>query len=567
MVRCQGLETLGNIIDTDILIVGGGIGGLFAAVKAKDKDSALDVLLVDKCEAALAGPSAHAAGIVVNWQPGDEFDNYVKEIIVENSEYLIDQDYVPQAVRESYDRVRELINWGVDVQREADGKPLRIPVLATAYGYGTPFPGGTQLTWKVRMEGVKRGVRLMGRTFVTDLLMAAGKCAGAVGFNVRTGEFYIFRAKATILGNGTVFFGRRPQMGPAGTTGDAAAAVLRAGRQIRNAEQLWATHGPAALDSSGIHVVFGSGGILRNARGERFMEKYNHKLLERARRYEVARAILLEWKEGRGPCYLDLSHLPPEKITHIKASLPRLAMALRRWGIDLAKDRIDWVPYGLTPQLVAGVRVDSGDGNIVRMPGLWAVGNASDFVGGADSTAATQLIAAGNMGARAGIRAAEYAAGARTPPLDEQQVQLLKKDLFTPMQVQTGSMTHKAAADRLSEIVHQHIGLLKDEARLKLALHELQKLGDKFNSLSARDAHELMMVQGLKNKHLMARACAEASLARKESRACHYRLDYPNRDDRNWLKWTITTLDKNGEIKVALEDIPVGKWQFQPTVV
>lgn len=566
MVKRQGLATLGTVIDTDILIVGGGIGGLFAAVKAKDKDSALDVLLVDKCEAGLAGPSAHAAGIVINWQPGDNFDDYLKEIIIENSEYLIDQDYVPEAVRQSYERVSELIDWGVDVQRDAAGNQIRIPVIGTAYGYGTPFLGGTQLTWKVRMQGVKRGVRLMSRTFVTDLLMTDGKCAGAVGFNVGNGKFYIFRAKATILGNGTVFFGRRPQMGQAGTTGDAAAAVLRAGGVMRNAEQVWATHGPAALDSSGVHLIFGSGGIIRNAKGERVMEKYNPKLLERSRRYEVARAILLEWKEGRGPCYLDCSHLSPEKITHIKTSLPRLAIALQQWGIDLARDKIEWVPYGLAMQCVGGVRVDSGDGAVSQMPGLWAIGNASDFVGGADSTAATALIASGNMGARAGVRAAEYAAGVHSLPIDEQRVHVLKKELFAPMQVKTGAMAHSDAATRLAEIVHQHIGLLKDEARLKLALSELQELKDKFSALAAKDAHELMLVQGLKNKELVAKACAQASLARQESRACHYRLDYPSRDDKKWLKWTITTLDKDGKIKVRLEDIPVGRWKYQPAV-
>ncbi len=562
----MALRDLGTIIETDVLVIGGGIAALFAAIKAKEKDSSLDVLLVDKCTAGLSGCSAHAAGMLPYWEPGDDFDKYVEEIIVDNSEYLIDQDYVPQAVRQSYDRVHEMLDWGVQVQRDANGNPIRVPIIATSCGYGTPFIGGTQLTWKVRMQAAKRAASFMDRTFVTDLLMADGKCAGAVGFNVRSGEFYIFRARSTILANGTVFFGRRPQMGQGGTTGDAAAAVLRAGGQIRNMEQLWATHGPAALDSSGVHIIFGSGGIIRNAKGERIMEKYNPKLLELAKRYEVARGILLEWKEGRGPCYLDCSHLSPDKITHIKTSLPRLALALQRWGIDLAKDKIDWVPYGLTPQTVAGVRVSSGDGDVPNIPGLWSVGNASDFCGGADTTAVTALVGSANMGARAGARAAEHAAGTKTLPVDEKQVETLRNDLFAPMQLKASSMTHRDAATELSEVVHQHINLLKDEPRLKLALSELQELEDKFSGLAANDAHELMLLHGLKNKHLMAKVSAEASLLRSESRACHYRLDYPSRDDRNWLKWTIATLDQ-GKVKVALEDMPVVQWKYKPKAV
>ena len=560
------LEELGTVVDTDVLVVGGAIAGLFAAIKAKEKDPSLRVALLDKCQSGASGCSAHAAGVLPYWAPGDNFDDYARDIIVNSSEYLIDQRYVEIALRESWDRFCDLMDYGVQVQRDIKGEPKRIPIIASSYGLATPFYGGTELTWKPRMKAVELGVNIFDRVYAADLLMEDSRCIGATGFNIRTGEFCIFRAKGTILANGAVFFGRRPQMGPAGTTGDAGAMALRAGAQYRNGEQLWATHGPAALDSSGVHVIFGSGGIIRNAKGDRIMEKYNPKLLEEARRWEVARGIVQEWKEGRGPCYLDCTHLPAETITTIYTSLPRLAIALREWGRDLSKDKIEWVPYGLTSQNVGGVRVNSADGDVTGVSGLWAVGNASDFCGGSDTAGVSALLGSSTMGARSGQRAAEQAAATPLASPDVSQVQGLKERLFAPLEVERASaMTFKDAATNLSQVMMRYVNLVKDEAMLQRATEELAKLEESFNGLVAKDNHDLMMVEGLKNKVLLGRVCAASALIRKESRACHYRSDFPARDDKGWLKWVVAKLE-GGEPQTWTEDIPVHLWKYRPEV-
>lgn len=560
------IKKIGTVLDADVLVAGGAIAGLFAAIKAKEKAPSLKVLLLDKCQSGAAGCSAHAAGVLPYWQPGDSYDDYAHDIIVDNSEYLIDQDYVDTAIRESWDRFCDLEKCGVQVQRDIHGKPKRIPIISTKNGFGTPFYGGTELTWKCRMKAVSLGVEIIDRAFVTDLLMDGDRCVGAVGFNIRTGEFYIIRARGTILANGTVFFGRRPQMGPAGTTGDAGAIALRAGAQYRNGEQLWATHGPAALDSSGVHVIFGSDGHLVNAKGERFMEKYSPKLLEESKRYIVARGILQEWREGRGPCYLDCTHLSPQTINTIYTSLPRLAIALREWGWDLSKDKIEWVPYGLTPQCVGGIRVDSANGEVTGMKGLWAVGNASDFCGGADTTAVTALLGSATMGARAGQRAAEQAAAVSLGKPDASQAQSFKERVFAALKPEkTTSMSLKDAATSLSQVMMRYVNLIKDETMLKRAIEELNKLEQSFAGLVAKNPHDLMMVEGLKNKLLVGKVSAASALVRKESRACHYRSDYPKRDDKNWLKWVVAKLEA-GEPKVWTEDIPIHRWKYKPSV-
>ena len=559
------LEDLGTVVETDVLIIGGGIAGLFAAITAKDTEPTLEVLLVDKCQPGASGASAYAAGVLNFWQPGDSFEDYVEDIIVNNSEYLIDQDYTEQAVRQSYDRFCELADFGAEYQKDEKGQAIRIPVIGTAYGKGTPYTGGTQLTWKCRTEAARRGVRLMDRMFVVDLLVTEGICVGAVGFHVRSGEFFIFKARATVLANGTVFFGRRPQMGPSGTTGDGPAMAYRAGVPIRNAEQQWATHGPAAFDSSGVHVIFGCGGILVNSKGERFMEGYSPRLLEESRRYEVSRAILQEWREGRGPCYLDCTHLPSERIGYIYTALPRLPLALGPLGLDLARDRIEWVPYGLSFQSTGGIKIKNGDGQ-VDMQGLWAVGNACDFCGGADSTAVTAMIGSANIGARAGTRAAEYCGDARPRALEVEQVQKLRNSIFQSLEVKSTPDTDSdKATSRLAEVMMRYVNLIKDEPMLKRAIEEIDTLKAQFGDGAAKDAHGLMNVHGARNKIQLAEIVARSALLRTESRACHYRLDYPSRDDRNWLKWVVAQ-HVDGEGKVWAEDIPLAKWKYRPAL-
>ncbi|MDP2727407.1 MAG: FAD-binding protein, partial [Dehalococcoidia bacterium] len=315
-------QDLGRVVETDVLIIGGGIAGLFAAIKAKEGNPGAKVTLVDKACPGASGCSAFAAGVFLYCQPGDDTEPLVRQIVEDNAEYLIDQDYVRIAAAESYDRFRDLQEFGVEFLKDRRGQITRVPALAAKTGLCSPFGGGPHLMWKMRAEALKRGVVMFDRFMTTDLLTDNGGCIGAVGFGVRDGEFYIFKGRATVLAGGNLLFNAAP-MGSSGGTGDGIAIAFRAGLELRNMEQLGnVSVGPKSLSAPGLHVIFGNGGILVNAQGERFMERYNPVLKEEARRFETARAILSEWREGRGPCYLDCTHLSPEAIATIKRSLP-----------------------------------------------------------------------------------------------------------------------------------------------------------------------------------------------------------------------------------------------------
>lgn len=551
------------MVRTDVLVIGGGIAGFFAAIKAKETDRGLEVTLVDKGWPAASGASVFAAGVLPYWQPGDAFDSYVEEIVSENAEFLIDQDYAETVVRESYNVFQDLVEYGVEFQRDDGGNIRRIPALATKIGFCSPYKGGTSLMAKVRARARKIGVRLVERTVISDLLMSSGSCAGAAGFNVRTGEFITFTSKAIVLAAGSVFYSKSP-MGSAGGSGDGPAIALRAGLPLRNMEQMWATIGPSISPATGLHVVFGSGGKLVNSRGERFMERYNPDLTEEARRFELSRAILLEWKNGNGPCYLDCTHLSEPAIRTIETSLPLLVKALNREGLNLRRDRIEYVPYGLSSLHVAGAKINGADGD-VGVPGLWIVGGSGDFCGGVESTATSALSGSAAQGSLAGRAAARFAGTAMRVDVDQKRLRAIEARTFSPLHRSKGSQTSDTLFRRVLEIVLRYVNILKDESMLLEAIQEIRSLQEDLPKLTAHDPHELRKVHDVTNMIQLAEVIAKSALMRKETRRCHYRLDYPARDDINWLKW-IVARQNEGEIEVWAEDVPIKRWRYRPKV-
>ncbi|MBI4318002.1 MAG: FAD-binding protein [Chloroflexi bacterium] len=552
-----------DIIDTDVLVIGGGIAGLFAAISAKRSQPELRVLLVDKAQPGASGCSVFAAGVLNYCLPDDpDLDSYKREIIEDNSEYLIDQDYVEAAIHDSYYRFKDLLDFGVDFMRNPDGNIKRVPSLGTKYGRCSPYSGGgPHIMWTVRRQAAKCEVQMLERVVITDLLLSDGACAGAVGFGARDGRTYLFRAKSVVLAAGGLVYNRAP-MGSSGGTGDGMALALRAGVELRNMEQSGnATIGPRGLGSPGLHIIFGLGGILVNARGERFMEHYRPDLKEEARRFELSRAILREWSVGRGPCYVDCTHLSPDSIDTIKRSLPLLARGLAARGQDLARDRIEYVSYGLSMAGLGGVCIRSADGD-VNVPGVWAAGWATDFCGGVMSTVAASLMASSNVGARAGIRAAERARQVPMPDVDLDDARQKIRVAIAPLGRDDGKSFEELSI-RFLQGVYQNINLIKNEARLQAAVDHLDAIESEIETVGAADCHQLRKLHDLKNMVQLARVSALASQARKESRMSHFREDYPDRDDRSWLKWIIVR-SLGGRVELRTEDVPVSRWRFSP---
>ena len=267
-----------HIISTDVLIVGGGVTGCFAAIRAKDFP--VKVILVEKASVGCGGVSPFARGVWIYWDPTSEPDPepLVKEI-TESTGLMVDPKWVRIALKMSYQNLLYIIKLGAESEKDAKGNIIQLPIIGSKHGVCSPLPGGYHFMWRLRAEALRKGVEVYERVMVVDLLKQKNHVVGAVGFSTRTGDFYIFRAKSVLLAAGSL-----NQTSPhASSTGDGRALAFRAGAELRGMEFTGPCIAPRNLDTTGgLHLLFGSGAVLVNAKGERFMKRYNPALMERA---------------------------------------------------------------------------------------------------------------------------------------------------------------------------------------------------------------------------------------------------------------------------------------------
>ena len=557
-----------EVLKTDVLVLGGGIAGCFAAIKARE--SGLDAVIVDKGHVGRSGLSPQMSGVLTYFDPEqDNYDDWYRECI-EASEWLSDQDVLDGMIYQTTKCIRDMYRWGAQFQTE-QGKFIRKQGVGHIHARNVlMYHGGLQLMSVVRGEVLRRGVRLMERVMATDLLTSdgeyptKGRIVGAVGFNIRTGKFYIFQAKATIIATGST---RSVFLGPTVSTlsGDGRGMAFRSGAEVRNMDILkFSIYRPGGLTNPqgpGANILFGEGAILVNAQGEEFMQKWDQVRMGRAPRVVVAMAIAAEEREGRGPVYLDATHLDEAAHSRIEKCIPITVRSLANMGLDFRKDRIPYT-VGLTDSGPGGVRVNGE--KAATIPGLYAIGDASDFGEMGVTELITPGVSAAVGGYFAGEAAAKYTAEIEEPTVSEHQAQVLKEQLFTPMKRKSG-LSHQEVREHCKDIIRRGLlGPLKSEKRLKEAIELAGEIREnEMPKLSARDYHELGRCIALGNELLFLELFPLCSLMRTESRGGHWREDYPQRDDTNWLKWVIAKKEDSG-VKVWAESIPFDRYPLKP---
>ncbi|MBI4187550.1 MAG: FAD-binding protein [Chloroflexi bacterium] len=551
-------------VESEVLVIGGGLAGTFAAIKASEA-AAGKVTLVTKGRIGKDSASAFAAGMYAMTAHEDNRDELYRKAV--SDDYwagLFDPEWLDIAIAEERERAKDMERYGVEWEKTPDGNFER-RFMRSGFGMAGMFHG-IQLMQAMARQVVKNGVKVVGHTMITGLLTEHGrpgeKVTGAVGFDVRKGDFRVFKARAVVLAaGGCALKSRLP--GSHMPTGEAFVMAYKAGAKLgRFAETDGMFVGPNDCDTQGMNMFIGLGGHFVNAQGEQFLPEYEPQLGEHAALGTISAAMAMEARAGRGPIYLDMTHFSAEDVQKLKKVLPLPTLKMERAGIivgDSIVKKMEYTPlfYGIMDEaggIIANTRCETS------LPGLYACGDAK-----VDHRVPPNCLpGAAVSGARAGKFAAEYARQAGEPEINEEQVKELKKTAFAPMERNNGIQPDHIIIGINEIFGRPGVVIIARGDRLEQAIKEVERIRDEeVPLLYAADPHYLRMANEARSIVLVAEMYLRSRLLRTESRSAFLREDYPYTDNVSWLKWTLLG-QENGKMKLWTEDIPIDRYQVKP---
>ena len=554
------------MLEHDVLVIGAGLAGMRAALAAHQ--SGANTGIISKVYPVRSHSNAAQGGInAALVDRGDSWEEHAYDT-VKGSDYLGDQDAIEMMCSVAGEELISLEHMGVIFNRDEDGH------LGTrAFGgqrrartfFVADFTGQAMLH-VLHEQLIKSEVTSYEEWFVTTLIMEDGECCGVVALEIRTGRFYVIRAKTIILCTGGLGRVYEPSTNALIVTGDGMALAYKAGAPLMDMEMV--QYHPTTLKGSGVLITEGArgeGAYLLNKDGERFMEKYAPNMMELASRDVVSRSETIEIAEGNGidgSVLLDCRHLG-EKL--IKEKLSQIYdIGLDLVGIDITKKPIPVQP-GMHYQM-GGIKTDV-DGR-TRVPGLYAAGEcACVSVHGGNRLGANSLLDTVVFGHRAGNHAAEISVGAEYKSFNveawaENEEQRIR-----------GMLERQANGDRVAKIrwdmgtsMGEHLAVYRDEEGMTQALNTIKDLNERYSRVPVEDKGRVFntdLVFALELGFMLdcAETIAVSALERRDSRGAHSRRDYPQRDDENWLKHILVTDSEEGP---QVSHLPVVITQWTP---
>lgn len=527
-------EFSGRLTDTDVLVIGGGAGGLLAALSAKRHGpSGAHVTLVDQAMSGRSGHTAFSNAWMIVALPDDDIDAILSEIVAGN-DGVADQILVREVLESSHARIRDFEECGMVFKTDDAGRYVRRPtrglnVARVMY----PEGGGLEFSWRLRRALEPLGVNLMDRTFITGLIRdEEGRVAGGVGVHARTGEFQVIRARTTIVCTNAITF----RSGfVRDITGTGTLLSYKAGATLRNAEFSYVRPGTPKFYFEGIAFAIQEGARFTNARGEPFMQTYEPEWADEADVPRIARAMALEHMKGNDPLYLDMSAIPEDKRDYfIRSNVRWMDNFFRKLGDEAKTDMFGPTPYYAMNQMTK-MGLATGPDCRSAVPGLLAAGLAQ--TGCANHFAGFHIGLAVGNGWIAGRSAVQDLDRYGAPKVDVRLIEALHSEALSPL-----SPNAKAESDRILRELQKvmfawDVGILKRADRLQDAMRKVDALGEEFKGLAAPHVHELVRLKETEAMLLAAQFILGASLMRTESRLGHLREDFEERDDANWLAW------------------------------
>jgi succinate dehydrogenase/fumarate reductase flavoprotein subunit len=543
-----------NKIKTDVLVIGGGMAGLFAAIKAREEGA--EVVLVDKNYVSRSGSTAFAEGdySVFNPEWGHDLNSWMARINMVG-EYLNDPEWTEITLKDSLERYHDFLTWGIKFKEREKGELL---TYGRPVGFGPLeccFLGrGWTFLPAMRRQALKVGVKIVDRVMVTDLLKQDGVILGAVGFHTRTGDFYHFESKATVMCTGNGTFDSAGAMTPVGFLSyDGECMAYRAGAEIGGKEFSCVGAGAFIAEKNEETKISLSHQTIHTIPSEyptwvsygphiSFINSYVD-----AEGYSVGRQTAVNAvHEGRGPIFYNLDAARPEDLeatlrdirdSETEFRLERVGMDLTKGGLYAGVLRLESTPghsiFG------GGTGISStGLDCTTTLPGLYAAGDVyhSRALGASYPAFGFGLRNASVTGARAGRAAAQYASKSERITMDNKELKRLRQDVYRPMERIGGFNPHWVHQQLQNLMLPYYIMIVKHGDRLNAALTMVEFLKNHISpKLAAKNVHELRLAHESKNRILSIEMMLRSSLFRTESRALHYREDYPRRDDPGWL--------------------------------
>lgn len=506
---------------TDVLIIGGGLAGLRAAIAV---DRAQSVLLVTKDSLIQSSSNYAQGGIAGVLGPLDRFEDHVHDTLTAGGT-LCDRAIVESVVQQAPDCIRELISWGTQFDHESGelmlgregGHSRHRIVHALGDATGREIMRAV-IAWVKKLRNV--GIR--ENTFTLDLLTSDDACRGALVAD-QTGNKTLVWAKQTILctgGTGQIY---RESTNPSVSTGDGHALAYRAGAELRDMEFM--QFHPTVLYIAGssrsliTEAVRGEGAYLVDRSGERFMPEYD-KRGELAPRDVVSQAIVSQMEKTRHPCvYLDLGHLDPG---FVRSRFPGINAMCKKFGIDITQDLIPVRPGA--HYMIGGVTVD--DCGRTSLPGLLAAGEVtSSGLHGANRLASNSLLESLVYGSRAGVHASNAAAEI--------------EDTYQALPLENAAVEEPESPLDVGDISNSLKSLMWRSAGVRRSRESLSEARETIDNWCRYVLdHQFDDTRGweLQNMLTVARVMVEAALSREESRGVHLRTDFPDLDDSNWQR-------------------------------
>ncbi|MBI4333625.1 MAG: FAD-binding protein [Chloroflexi bacterium] len=550
-------------LQCDVLVIGAGLAGVWATYRARELSPR--VILAELQKVGKCGKSSFAGAGMLCPLASDDMDVWHKEIS-EKGQYLGDQDWVRIMLEEQPKRIKDLEDWGLTFERDEKANIVRHVGLNHENTRITTVSSLEMLgIMRKRLEGA--GATILDRVMITGLLTSdgasptRGSVTGAIGFHTRTGETYVISAGAVVAATGGT--------GYLWGAGEGIAQAYLAGAEVVNMEFSRCFDDMGFEDRYiGVHLnTYQRLGMrLVNRDGERFMAKYLPGLMERGRREDLGLAIVSEGVQGKAPIYIDLTHLDEGTINKLY-TLP----TTRQMVNDMLDEGIDFrkrpVKYAVTSGPIyiraGGIRVNIfGESSL---PGLYAAGEACGMPAhGTYSVGGVNLALCGVGGYRAGEYAARYALENGRKPVVEAQAGYLLRKTMQPLKAKSGVDPQALFDEMHAFLAPARRSVFRNAGSIEEVLEQIKSWRAGTRAVKAQDHHGLVKANKVGPYLQIADLMFRGNLIREETRATNIRVDFPYKDNINWLQWVVQGNNGKGGAWVKKVPVPLYRYPARP---